>query len=68
MPKQEIDSSAWVALSPSTKPKNALDSLQRVDQKTLQAKMQQFSNKQVIDYYSISQMNSAAADALTIFS
>ena len=68
MPKQEIDSNAWVALSSSTKPKNALDSLQRDDQKALQAKMQQFSNKQVIDYYSTSQMNSAAADALTIFS
>jgi hypothetical protein len=44
-----------------------IDSIQNVDQTAMQAQLQQLNNQQSIDYYLISQMNQAAAAALTIF-
>ena len=65
--KTGLDSSAAAALSLSTNLANTVDSIQAVDQTALQAKLQQLNNQQAIDYYLISQMNTAAASALTIF-
>jgi flagellin-like hook-associated protein FlgL len=65
--KTGLDSSAAAALSLSTNLQATVDSIQNVDQTALQAKLQQLNNQQAIDYYLISQMNTAAASALTIF-
>jgi flagellin len=65
--KTGLDSSAAAALSLSTNLQATVDSIQNVDQTALQAKLQQLNNQQAIDYYLISQMNTAAAQSLTIF-
>ena len=65
--KTGLDASAAAALSLSTNLQSTVDSIQNVDQVALQAKLQQLNNQQAIDYYLISQMNTAAASALTIF-
>jgi flagellin-like hook-associated protein FlgL len=65
--KTGLESSAAAALSLSTNLQSTIDSIQNVDQTALQAKLQQLNNQQAIDYYLISQMNTAAASALTIF-
>jgi flagellin-like hook-associated protein FlgL len=44
-----------------------IDSIQNVDQTAMQAELQQLNNQQSIDYYLISQMNTEAAAAQTIF-
>jgi hypothetical protein len=41
--------------------------MQAVDSTALQAKLQGLNNQQSIDYYLVSQMNTAAQAALTIF-
>ncbi|MEI6837852.1 MAG: hypothetical protein WCK56_08645, partial [Alcaligenaceae bacterium] len=65
--KTGLESSAAAALSLSTNLANTVSSITDIDQTALQAKLQQFNNQQSIDYYLISQMNTAAAAALTIF-
>jgi flagellin-like hook-associated protein FlgL len=65
--KTGLDSSAAASLSLSTNLANTVASIQDVDQTALQAKLQQLNNQQSIDYYLISQMNTAAQAALTIF-
>jgi len=65
--KTGLDSSAAASLSLSTNLQATVDSIQSVDQTALQAKLQQLNNQQSIDYYLISQMNTAAQAALTIF-
>jgi flagellin-like hook-associated protein FlgL len=55
------------ALSMATNLQSTVDSIQNVDETELQAKLQQLNNQQSIDYYLISQMNTAAAAILTIF-
>jgi len=65
--KTGLDSSAAASLSLSTNLQATVDSIQAVDQTALQAKLQQLNNQQSIDYYLISQMNTAAQAALTIF-
>ena len=44
-----------------------IDSIQNVDQTAMQAELQQLNNQQSIDYYLVSQMNTAAAAVQTIF-
>jgi len=46
---------------------NTINSLQAVDQTALQAQLQQFNNQQSVDYYLVSQMNTAAQAVLSIF-
>ena len=46
---------------------NTVNSLQAVDQTALQAQLQQLNNQQSVDYYLVSQMNTAAAAVLTLF-
>jgi hypothetical protein len=46
---------------------STIDSIQNIDQSSAQAQLQQLNNQQSIDYYLVSQMNTAAAAALTIF-
>ena len=65
--KTGLDASSAASLSLSTNLQATVDSIQNVDQTALQAKLQQLNNQQSIDYYLISQMNTAAAAALTIF-
>jgi flagellin-like hook-associated protein FlgL len=65
--KTGLEASGATALSLSTNLQATVDSIQNVDQTALQAKLQQLNNQQAIDYYLISQMNTAAASALTIF-
>jgi hypothetical protein len=65
--KTGLEASAAASLSLSTNLQATVDSIQNVDQVALQAKLQQLNNQQAIDYYLISQMNTAAASALTIF-
>jgi len=65
--KTGLESSAAAALSLSTNLQSTIDSIQNVDQTALQAKLQQLNNQQAINYYLVSQMNTAAASALTIF-
>jgi flagellin-like hook-associated protein FlgL len=65
--KTGLDASAAAALSLSTNLQATVDSIQNIDQVALQAKLQQLNNQQSIDYYLISQMNTAAQSALTIF-
>ena len=65
--KTGLDASAAASLSLSTNLQATVDSIQNIDQVALQAKLQQLNNQQAIDYYLISQMNTAAASALTIF-
>ena len=65
--KTGLEASAAASLSLSTNLANTVASIQDVDQTALQAKLQQLNNQQSIDYYLISQMNTAAQAALTIF-
>ncbi len=58
---------ATAALSMATNLQNTVDTIQNVDETALQAKLQQLNNQQSIDYYLISQMNTAASAMLTIF-
>ncbi|AWW49450.1 beta-propeller fold lactonase family protein [Polynucleobacter paneuropaeus] len=44
-----------------------IDSIQNIDATALQAKLQSLNNQQSIDYYLVSQMNSASAALLSIF-
>jgi len=46
---------------------NTVNSLQAVDQTALQAQLQQLNNQQSVDYYLVSQMNTAAQAVLTLF-
>jgi flagellin-like hook-associated protein FlgL len=46
---------------------NTIDSIQNVDATKLQSQLQVFNNQQSIDYYLVSQMNTAASAVLTIF-
>lgn len=61
----EAQSSASSSLA--TNLQATVDSMQAVDSTALQAKLQSLNNQQSIDYYLISQMNTAAQAALTIF-
>jgi flagellin-like hook-associated protein FlgL len=65
--KTGLEASAEATLSLSTNLQATVNSIQSVDQVALQAKLQQLNNQQAIDYYLISQMNTAAASALSIF-
>jgi hypothetical protein len=65
--KTGLDASAAAALSLSTNLQATVDSIQNIDETALQARLQQLNNQQSIDYYLISQMNTAAAAALAIF-
>ena len=65
--KTGLDSSAAAAASLSTNLANTVSSITDIDQTSLQAKLQQLNTQQSIDYYLISQMNTAAQAALTIF-
>jgi flagellin-like hook-associated protein FlgL len=65
--KTGLDASAAASLSLSTNLQATVDSIQNIDETALQARLQQLNNQQSIDYYLISQMNTAAAAALTIF-
>ena len=65
--KTGLDATAAASLSLSTNLQATVDSIQNIDQTALQAKLQQLNNQQSIDYYLISQMNTAAQAALTIF-
>lgn len=55
------------ALSMATSLQSTVDSIQNIDETELQTRLQQLNNQQSIDYYLISQMNTAAAAILTIF-
>jgi flagellin-like hook-associated protein FlgL len=55
------------ALTLANNLQSTVDSIQNIDETALQAKLQQLNNQQSIDYYLISQMNTAAAAVLTIF-
>ncbi len=58
---------ATAALSMATNLQSTVDTIENVDETALQAKLQQLNNQQSIDYYLISQMNTAASAMLTIF-
>ena len=53
--------------SMATNLQSTVDSIQNIDSTALQAKLQSLNNQQSIDYYLISQMNTASAAMLTIF-
>jgi hypothetical protein len=55
------------ANSLSTGLQGAISSIQDINQKALQMKLQNLNNAQSIDYYLISQMNNEAAAMLSIF-
>jgi flagellin len=55
------------ANSMATNLQSTVDSIQNIDSTALQAKLQSLNNQQSIDYYLISQMNTAASAMLTIF-
>jgi len=58
---------ATAATSMATNLQSTVDTIQNIDETALQAKLQQLNNQQSIDYYLISQMNTAAQAMLTIF-
>ena len=58
---------ATAALSMATNLQSTVDTIENIDETALQAKLQQLNNQQSIDYYLISQMNTAASAMLTIF-
>lgn len=62
-----LSAQATSASSLSSNLQSTVDSIQNIDQTALQAKLQQLNNQQSIDYYLVSQMNTAAAAVLTIF-
>jgi flagellin-like hook-associated protein FlgL len=51
----------------ATNLQGAIDAIEKPDQAALQMQLTQFNNQQSIDYYLISQMNTASQAALTIF-
>jgi flagellin-like hook-associated protein FlgL len=51
----------------STNLQSAIDAIEKPDQAALQMQLTQLNNQQSIDYYLISQMNTASQAALTIF-
>jgi flagellin-like hook-associated protein FlgL len=51
----------------STNLQSAIDAIEKPDQASLQMQLTQLNNQQSIDYYLISQMNTASQAALTIF-
>jgi len=59
------DQSAVTSLG--TNLQSTVNSLQAVDQTALQAQLQQLNNQQSVDYYLVSQMNTAAQAVLTLF-
>ncbi len=59
------DQSAVTSLG--TNLQSTINSLQAVDQTALQAQLQQLNNQQSVDYYLVSQMNTAAQAVLSIF-
>ena len=62
-----INAQSSASASLATNLQATVDSMQAVDSTALQAKLQSLNNQQSIDYYLVSQMNTAAQAALTIF-
>jgi flagellin-like hook-associated protein FlgL len=62
-----LKAQATAVLSMATNLQSTVDSIQNIDETALQAKLQQLNNQQSIDYYLVSQMNTAEAAKLTIF-
>jgi flagellin-like hook-associated protein FlgL len=62
-----LNAQSSASASLATNLQATVDSMQAVDSTALQAKLQALNNQQSIDYYLVSQMNTAAQAALTIF-
>lgn len=62
-----LSAQSSAAASLATNLQTTVDSMQEVDSTSLQATLQSLNNQQSIDYYLISQMNTAAQSSLTIF-
>ena len=62
-----LNSQSAASASLSTNLQSTVDSMQAIDSTALQAHLQSLNNQQSIDYYLISQMNTAAQASLTIF-
>jgi flagellin-like hook-associated protein FlgL len=62
-----LNAQSSASASLATNLQATVDSMQAVDSTALQAKLQSLNNQQSIDYYLVSQMNTAAQAALTIF-
>ena len=62
-----LNAQSSASASLATNLQATVDSMQAVDSTALQAKLQGLNNQQSIDYYLVSQMNTAAQAALTIF-
>jgi flagellin-like hook-associated protein FlgL len=62
-----LNAQSAASASLSTNLQATVDSMQSIDSTALQAKLQSLNNQQSIDYYLISQMNTAASAALSIF-
>lgn len=62
-----LKAQSTAALSLATNLQSTVDSIQNIDETALQAKLQQLNNQQSIDYYLISQLNTAESAKLTIF-
>ena len=62
-----LAANATTSQSMSSNLQKTIDSIQSVDQAAMQAKLQQLNNQQSIDYYLISQMDTAASAVLSIF-
>jgi flagellin-like hook-associated protein FlgL len=62
-----LNAQSSASASLATNLQATVDSMQAIDSTALQAKLQQLNNQQSIDYYLVSQMNTAAQAALTIF-
>lgn len=63
-----LKAQSTAALSLATNLQSTINSIQNIDETALQARLQQLNNQQSIDYYLISQLNTAEAAKLTIFS
>ena len=62
-----LNAQSAASASLSTNLQATVDSMQSIDSTALQAKLQSLNNQQSIDYYLVSQMNTAASAALSIF-
>jgi flagellin-like hook-associated protein FlgL len=62
-----LKAQSTAVLAMATNLQSTVDSIQNIDETALQAKLQQLNNQQSIDYYLVSQMNTAEAAKLTIF-
>ena len=62
-----LNAQSAASASLSTNLQATVDSMQAIDSTALQAKLQSLNNQQSIDYYLISQMNTAAQASLSIF-